>query len=283
MMARGTIPPRLQRLEGTMCVCRNLLGLMMASLLLSVLLVSVMFANSAETLSQAYPLRITVLSAETHAINGGTPVPKDCDLQNFSAYCNESANPTSESTMVVQNADGKYFRVSCTTDSHWSKCGPLPVGQTYDARREKHGITIVSWNAKGKEIRQFYQLAAVATPPSSASAAPHAPAPAQNSPVPAPAAPSARAQSVSAQNAITPATTQPATTQKVRCNFSSTPPGADITIDGSYVGDTPSEISLTTGKHVVVIAKIGFGEWRRELTVSPDSAVNVTANLQTQP
>jgi len=256
-----------------MCVCRNLLGLMMASLLLSVLLVSSVFANTAETLSQAYPLRITVLSAETHTINGGTPVPKDCDLQNFSAYCNESANPTSESSMVVQNADGRYFRITCTSDSHWSRCSPLPVGQTFDARREKRGITIVSWNPKGKEIRQFYQLASVPSPPSSAAAAG-----AQNSQGSAPAAPSARAQGGSAQNTIAQAATQ-----KVRCNFTSAPPDADITIDGSYVGNTPSEISLTTGKHVVVIAKVGFGEWRRELTVSPDSVVNVTANLQTQP
>jgi hypothetical protein len=71
--------------------------------------------------------------------------------------------------------------------------------------------------------------------------------------------------------------------EKVRCNFTSSPPDADITIDGSYVGNTPSEIGLTTGKHVVVIAKVGFGEWKRELMVASDSVVNVTANLQTQP
>jgi hypothetical protein len=70
----------------------------------------------------------------------------------------------------------------------------------------------------------------------------------------------------------------------VRCSFTSTPPDADITVDGSYVGNTPSEIGLTTGKHVVVIAKVGFGEWKRELTVSSDSVVNITANLrQSQP
>jgi hypothetical protein len=70
----------------------------------------------------------------------------------------------------------------------------------------------------------------------------------------------------------------------VRCNFSSTPSGADITIDGNYVGNTPSEISLSTGRHVVQIAMMGFDAWKRELTVAPDSAVNVTAVLQkTQP
>jgi hypothetical protein len=268
-----------------MGACRNLLRLITALLSLSVLLVSASFANSAETLSQAYPLRITVLSADTRALGGGTPVPKDCDLQNFSAYCNESTNPTSESIMVVQNAEGKYFRVTCTTDSHWSKCGPLPVGQTFDARREKHGITIVSWNPKGKEIKQFYQLVPIPVLPPGVAPQPRSAASAQNPPALAP--PSARAQgslSAATTQAVTrPAVTQPAVTQKVRCNFTSTPPDADITVDGSYVGNTPSEIGLTTGKHVVVIAKVGFGEWKRELTVSSDSVVNVTANLQTQP
>jgi hypothetical protein len=73
--------------------------------------------------------------------------------------------------------------------------------------------------------------------------------------------------------------------QKVRCKFSSTPSGADITIDDwKYVGSTPSEISLSTGTHVVVISMPGFAEWKRELTVEPDSVVNVTATLEkTQP
>jgi hypothetical protein len=72
--------------------------------------------------------------------------------------------------------------------------------------------------------------------------------------------------------------------QKVKCNFSSTPAGAEITVDWRYVGNTPSEIGLSPGTHVVVISTPGFAEWKRELTVAADSAVNVTANLQkTQP
>jgi hypothetical protein len=66
----------------------------------------------------------------------------------------------------------------------------------------------------------------------------------------------------------------------VKCNFSSTPAGAEISVDWRYVGNTPSEIGLSTGTHVVVISMPGFAEWKRELTVGPDSAVNVTANLQ---
>jgi hypothetical protein len=68
--------------------------------------------------------------------------------------------------------------------------------------------------------------------------------------------------------------------EKVRCNFSSTPAGADITVDGKYLGNTPSEIPLTTGTHVVILSMPGFAEWKRELTVEPDSVVNVTASLE---
>ena len=59
--------------------------------------------------------------------------------------------------------------------------------------------------------------------------------------------------------------------EKVKCSFTSTPPGAEITVDGSYVGNTPSEIGLSTGTHVVVISMVGFAEWKRELTVASDS------------
>src|SRR5208282_4701124 len=63
-----------------MTVCRTLIRLLPAFFL-----VNTMFAGP----SKAYPLQIEVLSAEFHALDSGTPVPKDCDLQNFSAYCNE--------------------------------------------------------------------------------------------------------------------------------------------------------------------------------------------------
>jgi hypothetical protein len=265
---------------------RNLPGLV-----LGLLLLNAMFANSTfadDVSSQAYPLRIKVLSAETHALNEGTQVPKDCGLTDFSAYCNESRNPTAQSIMLVQDAKGKSYRIICTTDSRWSKCEPLPVGETFEARQEKHGFTILYRSAKGKERKQFYRLIAevsapqsgaaanpqppaAATPQSSPAPAPHAAAPPQNSPAPAPVPPPVSAQGV--------------LKEKVKCNFSSTPSGADITIDDwKYVGSTPSEISLSTGTHVVVISMPGFVEWKRELTVAPDSVVNVTATLQkTQP
>ena len=68
--------------------------------------------------------------------------------------------------------------------------------------------------------------------------------------------------------------------EEVRCNFNSTPPGADITVDGKYLGNTPSEIPLSTGTHVVILSMPGFTQWKRDLTVTSGSELTVGAILQ---
>jgi PEGA domain len=245
---------------------RNLVWLLLALFMLNAML--------ADAATQAYPLRIRVLSAEYRALNSETPVPKDCDLQNFSAYCNESKNPSGVNKMVVQDSDGKSFTITCTVDSRWSKCTALPVGEMFEARMEKHGITVVYSDGKGKEQKQFYQVIAAVAPPQSVAAANSQPAVAaaalRSSSAPAPASPVGSAQQV--------------LPEKVRCNFSSTPSGAEITLDGRYMGNTPSEIGLTTGTHVILLSMPGFARWKRELTVVTGSELNVSASLQkTQP
>jgi hypothetical protein len=48
----------------------------------------------------------------------------------------------------------------------------------------------------------------------------------------------------------------------------STPPGADIEIDGAFVGNTPSTLTLAGGSHQVVVKKQGFADWSRNLNVT---------------
>src|SRR5713101_4697546 len=48
----------------------------------------------------------------------------------------------------------------------------------------------------------------------------------------------------------------------------STPDGADITVDGKYVGSTPSTLRLSGGDHTVAIEKAGFKAWQRAVTLS---------------
>src|SRR5262245_44433314 len=46
----------------------------------------------------------------------------------------------------------------------------------------------------------------------------------------------------------------------------STPDGADITIDGKFVGNTPSSLRIVAGDHFIVIEKAGFKQWKRTMT-----------------
>jgi hypothetical protein len=60
--------------------------------------------------------------------------------------------------------------------------------------------------------------------------------------------------------------------------ISSNPDGADIEIDGGFVGNTPSSIETTPGEHVVVIHKKGFKDWQRKVKVS-GGVISLRADL----
>lgn len=58
----------------------------------------------------------------------------------------------------------------------------------------------------------------------------------------------------------------------------STPPGADIEIDGAFVGNTPSTVTVIGGSHHVVVKKQGFADWSRTLNVT-GGAINLNAEM----
>jgi hypothetical protein len=60
--------------------------------------------------------------------------------------------------------------------------------------------------------------------------------------------------------------------------ISSSPVGADIEIDGGFVGSTPSSIDTTPGDHVVIIRKKGFKDWERKVKISGGS-ISLSADL----
>jgi PEGA domain len=230
------------------------------------------FANAT---SSSTVMRIKVLNSETRSVStGGSEVPKNCDQVNFDAYCNNSKTAILTNTLLVQEGNEPPFHIACTIDSKFSRCTSLPKGESYDARREKRGITVYYQDDRGKARKQFYALvdtdgkaglpantAAVAIPP----APPAAPPP----------------QSSAAVAIVPPAGSAPeVVADKVKCNFGSTPAGAEINLDGKYVGNTPSAIGLSTGTHVVLFSMPGFAQWKRELTVLPGSELTVSAILQ---
>jgi len=70
----------------------------------------------------------------------------------------------------------------------------------------------------------------------------------------------------------------------IKVSFTSTPSGADIEIDGNFVGDTPSSVELATGDHSVVIKKAGYNTWERKLKVmSGDIKLNADLEKQKDP
>ena len=62
----------------------------------------------------------------------------------------------------------------------------------------------------------------------------------------------------------------------------STPPGAEIVIDGSFVGDTPSTVNLPLGAHEISVKKKGFGDWVKNLNVTGGN-VHLNAELEPVP
>lgn len=72
---------------------------------------------------------------------------------------------------------------------------------------------------------------------------------------------------------------EPSLAQSGSVTFRSEPDGADINIDGKFVGTTPSSLQLVAGDHVIAIEKAHFSPWRKTLTVAAGSSANVSTTL----
>ena len=73
-----------------------------------------------------------------------------------------------------------------------------------------------------------------------------------------------------------------ATSSTSKISVSSTPANADIELDGSFVGSTPSVIDVPAGDHSVVVKKSGYKPWERKLKVT-GGVVNISAELEKIP
>ena len=72
------------------------------------------------------------------------------------------------------------------------------------------------------------------------------------------------------------AAAQPAVT------IESTPAGADIEIDGAFVGNTPSTVNVAAGSHDIAVKKKGFADWTKKLSVTGGN-VHLNAELDAAP
>lgn len=84
--------------------------------------------------------------------------------------------------------------------------------------------------------------------------------------------PNAPAQQIAA--VVSPSSTS------AKLQLESNPSGADIEVDGGFVGNTPSDVQVAEGDHTVAVKKAGFKDWERKMKVSGGSSVHLNAELE---
>jgi hypothetical protein len=92
--------------------------------------------------------------------------------------------------------------------------------------------------------------------------------------------PPRRAQKVNEQAGLTKDPSVPSDSKLIaELEVLSSPAGADIEIDGSFVGSTPSSINAGAGQHQVAVKKAGYQTWERKVVVS-GGHIRLDAQLQ---
>jgi hypothetical protein len=73
----------------------------------------------------------------------------------------------------------------------------------------------------------------------------------------------------------------PAVAQVASLTVDASVPNCDIEIDGNFVGNTPSTLTVTPGKHEIAVKKTGYAPWTRNMMVGAGS-VRLSADLVTR-
>jgi hypothetical protein len=160
----------------------------------------------------------------------------------------------------VDASDGNSYELQPTNPKDMLLPG------TYQAKIEKRDMKVCEPKDNGncREVK-FWVVQAVPTVKETELApkgAESASAPMAAVPSPAPTAPA----------------TPPAATQATLA-VDSTPAGADVEIDGAFVGNTPSTVTVAPGSHQIVVKKKGFTDWTKTLNVT-GGTIHLNAELE---
>jgi hypothetical protein len=77
-----------------------------------------------------------------------------------------------------------------------------------------------------------------------------------------------------------PSLTGPPKTTPGTVILTASPENAEVNVDGNFVGNAPVNLKLASGKHTIVVTAKGYQAMTREITVTSDSEVRLTANLE---
>lgn len=59
----------------------------------------------------------------------------------------------------------------------------------------------------------------------------------------------------------------------------STPEGAEVYLDGAFVGNAPATLKLAPGQHTIRVTQSGYKDWSREIAVQSGSEAHLSASL----
>jgi hypothetical protein len=62
----------------------------------------------------------------------------------------------------------------------------------------------------------------------------------------------------------------------------STPEGAEVYLDGAFVGNAPATLKLAPGQHTIRVTQSGYKDWSREIAVQAGSEAHLSASLDKQ-
>jgi hypothetical protein len=71
-----------------------------------------------------------------------------------------------------------------------------------------------------------------------------------------------------------------ASASNAKLSVASIPDGADIEVDGNFVGNTPSDIDVPAGDHAISIKKSGYKDWTKNIRVSAGSNIHIKPELE---
>jgi hypothetical protein len=94
--------------------------------------------------------------------------------------------------------------------------------------------------------------------------------------------PDAQRDDATASTAASPgsAASASAAAPTARLSIASVPDGADIEIDGSFAGNTPSDLQVPDGDHSIVVKKSGYKNWERKMRVIAGSSIHLSAEME---
>jgi len=169
---------------------------------------------------------------------------------------NENIDIQKPVVFILAETDDSRMVLTCTRNVRWSQCHALSPGVFLARNDNGHFEVEAHFGKDKKEWVKFdvVQQTAISRQQAQTPPGPQVPAAVGANIVPAPCG-------------------------QAQLQIASTPDGADIEIDGNFVGNTPSTVGLSPGQHGISVKKPGFKPWERKVTVS-SGQVNVNAVLE---